>query len=427
MFVDKVTIEVRAGKGGNGAVSFRREKYIPKGGPNGGDGGKGGDIIIEADDETGTLVDLYNNPHQRAKNGESGQGSNKKGKNGEDLLIKVPLGTVVEDMVSATILGDLLESGQRITVAKGGQGGQGNFRFKSSVRRSPRFAQKGEPGEEKKLHLSLKIIADIGLVGYPNAGKSTLLSRISAAKPKIADYPFTTLSPNLGVISREGEKSFIVADIPGLIEGAHKGTGLGDRFLKHIERTKVILHLIDGATMKKEDPLNSYRAINKELNSFSKMLTNKPQMIAINKCDLLSVKENIPIFRNAFQQEGQQIFPISALTGEGLDQLIQNISSLLNELKLKEKDKFREVLPEKEAVYKFTPRFVVNKKGNFYEVSGTEIERIVAMTNFDNEEAIDYFQRIIKKMGLEKDLIKKGIKEGDQVKIKEIIFTFTNK
>jgi len=427
MFVDRVKIEVRAGKGGNGAVSFRREKFIPKGGPNGGDGGKGGDIIIEADDKVGTLIDLYNHPHQRAKSGGSGQGNNKTGKNGEDLIIKVPLGTVVEDMDSSTILGDLILNEQKIIVARGGRGGQGNFRFKSSVRRSPRFAQKGEPGEEKKLYLSLKIIADVGLVGYPNAGKSTLISRISAAKPKIADYPFTTLSPNLGVVSVDETKSFMAADIPGLIEGAHQGTGLGDKFLKHIERTKIILHVIDGSIIKKEDPLYSFRAINKELNSFSEELTKKPQIIAINKCDLLSVKENMTYLKDAFHQEGYQIFPISALTGEGLNKLIYGLSSLLDELKLKEKETPAEVLPKKETVYKFTPRFVINKKGNIYEVTGAEIERIVAMTNFNNEEAISYFQKIIKKMGLEKALIKKGIKEGDQVKIKDIVFTFSNK
>jgi len=429
MFVDRVKIEVRAGRGGNGAVSFRREKFIPKGGPNGGDGGKGGDVIIEADDKIGTLIDLYNHPHQRAKNGESGQGSNKTGKNGEDLIIKVPLGTIVEDMDNSTILGDLTENGQRIIVACGGRGGQGNFRFKSSIRKSPRFAQKGEPGEEKKLYLSLKIIADVGLVGYPNAGKSTLLSRISAAKPKIADYPFTTLNPNLGVVIVDETKSFIAADIPGLIEGAHQGTGLGDKFLKHIERTKIILHIIDGSIIKKEDPLYSFRAINKELNSFSEKLTRKPQIIAINKCDLASVKENIPYFKDVFNKEGYQIFPISALTGEGLNKLIYGLSSLLDELKEKEKEKgtITEALPQKEAVYKFTPRFVINKKGDLYEVTGAEIERIVAMTNFNNEEAIDYFQKIIKKMGLEKALIKKGIEEGDQVKIKEIVFTFSTK
>jgi len=427
MFVDRVKIEVRAGKGGNGAVSFRREKYIPKGGPNGGDGGKGGDIIIEADDKIGTLIDLYNHPHQRAKNGENGQGSNKKGKNGDDLIIKVPPGTVVEDMNSSTILGDLTKDRQRVTIIYGGRGGKGNFRFKSSVRRSPRFAQKGEPGEEKKLCLSLKIIADVGLVGYPNAGKSTLLSRISAAKPKIADYPFTTLNPNLGVVNVDETKSFMVADIPGLIEGAHKGTGLGDKFLKHIERTKIILHIIDGFAMKKEDPLHNFRAINKELNNFSEKLTKKPQFIAINKCDLPYVKENIACFKDAFYKEGHQVFSISALAGEGLNTLIYGLSSLLEKIKLREKETITETFPKKETVYKFTPQFIIDKKGGIYEVTGVDIERIVAMTNFNNEEAISYFQNIIKKIGLEKALIKKGIKEGDQVKIKEIVFTFSNK
>ncbi len=427
MFVDRVKIEVRAGKGGSGAVSFRREKYIPKGGPDGGDGGKGGDIIIEADDKIGTLVELYNHPHQRAKNGENGQGSNKKGKNGEDLIIKVPLGTVVEEMDSSTILGDLIRDGQRVTVVCGGRGGLGNYRFKSSVRRSPKFAQKGEPGEEKKLCLSLKVIADVGLVGYPNAGKSTLLSRISAAKPKIAEYPFTTIIPNLGVVNIDETKSFMAADIPGLIEGAHKGTGLGDKFLKHIERTKLILHIIDGSIIKKEDPLYGFRAINKELDNFSEKLIEKPQLIAINKCDLPVFKENIVCLKEAFQKEGYQVFIISALTGEGLKNLIYAVSSFLDKLKIKEKEKIIEVLPKEEVVYKFTPGFEVNKKGDIYEVTGADIERIVAMTNFDNEEAIDYFQKIIKKIGLEKALIKNGIKEGDQVKIKEIIFTFSNK
>jgi len=427
MFVDRVKIEVRAGKGGNGAVSFRREKYIPKGGPDGGDGGKGGEIIIEADEKVGTLVELYNHPHQRAQDGESGRGGNKKGKDGEDLIIKVPLGTVIEDIDRSIMLGDLVSNGQWIAVAQGGQGGLGNSSFKSSIRRRPRFAQKGEPGEEKRLYLSLKIIADVGLVGYPNVGKSTLLSRISSAKPKIADYPFTTLNPHLGVVKVDEIKSFIAADIPGLIEGAHQGTGLGDKFLKHIERTKVILHLIDGSDIKKENPLHHLKAINKELNNFSKELARKPQIIAINKCDLPSTKENLDILKKTFVKEGYQVFPISALVGEGLNALIYHISSFLDELKSREEKEIPEALPKKEPVYKFTPRFKITKKDNVFEVSGEEIERIVAMTNFDNEEAIDHFQKIIKKIGLEKSLIKRGIKEGDQVKIKEMIFTFSNK
>ncbi len=424
MFVDRVKIELRAGKGGNGAVSFRREKHIPKGGPDGGDGGKGGDIIIEADEKVGTLVELYNHPHQRAQNGESGRGANKKGKSGEDLIIKVPPGTVIEDIDKSITLGDLVSNGQRIIAARGGQGGLGNSRFKSSIRRGPRFAQKGEPGEEKRLYLSLKIIADVGLVGYPNVGKSTLLSRISSAKPKIADYPFTTLNPHLGVVKVDEIKSFVAADIPGLIEGAHQGTGLGDKFLKHIERTKVILHLVDGSEIKKEDPLHHFKAINRELSNFSEELAKKPQVIAINKCDLPSTKENLDILKKTFVKKGYQVFPISALAGEGLNALIYHLSSFLDELKSKEKKKVPDALPKKEAVYKFTPRFVITKKENIYEVSGEEIERIVAMTDFDNEEALDNFQKIIKKIGLEKALIKRGIKEGDEVKIREKVFYF---
>ncbi len=427
MFVDRVKIEIRAGKGGNGAVSFKKEKFIPKGGPDGGDGGKGGDIIIEVDEKVGTLIELYNHPHQRAQNGESGRGGNKKGKDGEVLIIKVPLGTVIEDIDRSVVLGDLVKNEQRIVVAQGGQGGLGNSRFKSSIRRRPRFAQKGEPGEEKRLYLSLKIIADVGLVGYPNVGKSTLLSRISSAKPKIADYPFTTLNPHLGVVKVDEIKSFVVADIPGLIEGAHRGTGLGDKFLKHIERTKVILHLIDGSDIKRESPLHHFRVINQELNNFSKELAKKPQIIAINKCDLPSTQENLDLLKKTFIKEGYQVFPISALAGEGVNTLIYHVSSFLDELKSREKKDISEALTTNEAVYKFTPRYIITKKENVYEVSGEEIERIVAMTDFGNKEAIDNFQKIIKKIGLEKSLIKKGIKEGDQVKIKKMIFTFSNK
>jgi len=429
MFVDRVKIEVKAGKGGDGAVSFRREKYVPKGGPDGGDGGRGGNIIVEADEEVGTLVELYNHPHQRAKNGESGRGGNKKGKDGEDLIIKVPLGTVIEDADKSIILGDLIKSGQRIIVAKGGQGGLGNFRFRSSTRRRPKFAQKGEPGEEKRLYLTMKLIADIGLVGYPNAGKSTLLSRISSAQPKIADYPFTTLIPNLGVVRVDETKSFLAADIPGLIEGAHQGAGLGDRFLKHIERTKIILHIVDGTNIKKKDPLYPIKAINRELNEFSEELAKKPQIIAINKCDLPYTKERLNFLKRALVKEGHQyqIFPISALTGEGLGNLIHYISSFLEKLRAKEKEEITEVLSQKEVVYKYTPRFAITKKQNVYEVSGEEIERIVAMTDFNNQEAVDHFQKIIKKIGLEKALIRNGIKEGDEVKIRGKVFTFLNK
>ena len=304
MFTDRVKIEVKAGKGGDGAVSFRREKFVPKGGPNGGDGGKGGDVFFEADRRIGTLIDLYNHPHQRAMNGENGGGSNKTGKEGKDLIIKVPVGTIITDADSGLNLADLLLDHQRVKIIQGGQGGKGNYRFKSSTRRRPRFAQKGEPGEEKKLIITLKIIADVGLVGYPNVGKSTLLSRISSAKPKIADYPFTTITPNLGVVKVSDFKSFVVADIPGLIEGAHKGLGLGDKFLKHIERTKIILHILDASRLTKDKPLLDLQVINNELKNFSEKLVQKPILLAINKCDLFLANKDIVDFRKIFKKNG---------------------------------------------------------------------------------------------------------------------------
>jgi len=425
MFSDRVKIEVKAGKGGDGAISFRREKYIPKGGPNGGDGGRGGDIIIEADSRIGTLIDLYNHPHQRAENGENGRGTNKTGKEGEDLTIKVPLGTIIEDADNGEILADLVTEYQKVKIAQGGQGGKGNYRFKSSTRRRPGFAQKGEPGEEKKLILTLKVIADIGLVGYPNVGKSTLLSRISSAKPKIADYPFTTIDPNLGVVRVDEFKSFIVADIPGLIEGAHRGTGLGDKFLKHIERTKIILHIIDGSKIKKENPLEDLRVINNELEKFSEKLAKKPMLIAVNKCDLFFSEKDINDLKKIFKKEGyEEVYFISALQGKGLKELIYGLSHHIDEITKSEKIETPDIEPQKVVVYKFAPRFNISKKDNIYSVSGKEIEKIAAMTDFNNEEATEYFQKIIKKMGMEKALIKQGIQEGDMVKIKEKSFYF---
>jgi len=425
MFTDRVKIEVRAGKGGDGAVSFRREKYIPKGGPNGGDGGKGGDILFKAERRIGTLIELYFHPHQRATNGENGQGSNKTGKEGEDLIIKVPIGTIVTDAVSGLVLADLVIEDQIVNIARGGQGGKGNYRFKSSVRRRPRFAQKGEPGEEKKLVLTLKIIADVGLVGYPNVGKSTLLSRISSAKPKIANYPFTTISPNLGVVKVGDVKSFIVADIPGLIEGAHRGLGLGDKFLKHIERTKIILHIIDASKLIKDNPLADLKVIQNELKNFSEELVKKPTLIALNKCDFFHSLEEIEDFKRIFKEKGfNNLYCISALTGMGLKELIYGLSSMVDDIVNNEDVEIFKDESKKEILHQFEPKFRITKKDNIYEISGKEIEKISVMTNFNNEEATEYFQKIIKKIGLEKALIKEGIQEGDLVKIKEKSFYF---
>lgn len=338
-FIDEVKIYVKGGDGGRGCVSFRREKYIPRGGPDGGDGGDGGDVIITADRNLHTLIDLRYQQHYRADRGGHGEGSNKHGKDGEDCSIRVPVGTIIKDTDTELILEDLDEDGKSLIVAKGGRGGRGNTRFKSSTNRAPRKAQKGLPGEEKWLYLELKLLADISIIGFPNAGKSTLISKISAAKPKISDYPFTTLTPNLGVV-RVGEyKSFVVADIPGLIEGAHKGKGLGIRFLKHIERTKVLLHLIDMSAGEGRDPINDFKIINEELLQFSPKLASKPQMVVGNKVDIPGARERFDKVKSKFRDMDIEIFSISAVTGEGIDKLINRISEELFSNELKEKMK----------------------------------------------------------------------------------------
>ena len=331
MFIDEAKIYVKGGDGGKGCVSFRREKYIPRGGPDGGDGGEGGDVIITADRNLHTLNDLRYQQHYRADRGGHGEGSNKHGKDGGDCRIRVPVGTIIKDTDTELILEDLNEDGKSLIAAKGGRGGKGNTRFKSSTNRAPRRAQKGLPGEEKWLYLELKLLADISIIGFPNAGKSTLISKISAAKPKISDYPFTTLAPNLGVVRLEEYKSFVVADIPGLIEGAHKGKGLGVRFLKHIERTKVLLHLIDMSAGEGRDPINDFKIINEELLQFSPELASKPQMVVGNKVDIPEAKKRFDKVKSKFRDMGIEIFSISAVTGGGINQLVNNMADMLFE------------------------------------------------------------------------------------------------
>ncbi|OGV95487.1 MAG: GTPase ObgE [Nitrospinae bacterium RIFCSPLOWO2_02_FULL_39_110] len=333
MFIDEVRIYVKSGNGGNGCVSFRREKYVPRGGPDGGDGGDGGIVVIAADRNLHTLIDLRYQQHYKAERGAHGQGSNKRGKNGKDCRIRVPIGTIIKDENSEQILEDLKEDGGQFVAAKGGRGGRGNTRFKSSTNRAPRRAEEGFTGEEKYLHLELKLLADVGIIGFPNAGKSTLISKISAAKPKISDYPFTTVVPNLGVVRVEEYKSFVVADIPGLIEGAHEGKGLGIRFLRHIERTKILLHLIDMAAGEGREPLKDFTAINKELFHFSPKLASKPQIVAGNKVDISEAKEKFEKVKSIFRDMDVKIFPVSAVTGDGVAQLINCISDKLFEEK----------------------------------------------------------------------------------------------
>ena len=327
-FVDEVKIFVNSGDGGRGCVSFRREKYVPKGGPDGGDGGKGGDVTFIADDHLTTLLDLRYRQHYKAKRGAHGRGKNQHGKNAPDLVIPVPVGTLIKDEDGA-IIKDLGSVGEKITIAKGGRGGRGNARFVTSNNRVPRYADEGQKGEERWLRLELKLIADVGIIGLPNSGKSTLLSRISAAKPKIADYPFTTLTPTLGVVRYGDYENFVIADIPGLIEGAHQGTGLGIRFLRHVERTSLLLHLIDISETSHQDPIGDFNTINNELAQYSPSLGEKPRIVAINKIDLSGVKENLAESKAQFERFGIETYPISAITGEGIKPLIDRIVTML--------------------------------------------------------------------------------------------------
>jgi len=337
-FVDQAKIYIKAGDGGQGCVSFRREKFVPRGGPDGGDGGKGGDIIAVGSRSHRTLLDMKFNQHHVAKRGGQGEGSNRTGRNSSDVEIVVPLGTVIRDMETDELLADMTEDGQRVVIAKGGIGGKGNARFKSATNRAPRYAQGGLPGEEKTVLLELKLIADVGTVGFPNVGKSTLISSLSAARPKIADYPFTTLKPNLGVVSLGDYRTFVIADIPGLIEGAHLGAGMGTQFLRHIERTSILLHIIDISKDPFTGAWNDYKTINNELASFSAAVQTKPQIVVINKIDLTETKERLEEQIAIFENEGIRVFPISAVTGEGVKELIREISRELDEMKMNEEE-----------------------------------------------------------------------------------------
>jgi len=331
-FVDQVRIRVMAGNGGNGCVSFRRERYVPKGGPDGGDGGKGGDVILQADGQLSTLLDLSYPQQLRARKGTHGKGKNQTGKNGEDFIIRVPIGTLVRDDESGELLQDLLFDGQQFIAAAGGRGGRGNARFATSTHRTPRHAEKGEEGEERWLRLDLKLLADVGLIGFPNAGKSTLLSQISSARPKIGDYPFTTLAPNLGVVEREEGRAFIVADIPGLIEGASKGAGLGLTFLRHVERTRLLIHLLDISGEPPQNPLKNFLTLNSELNAYHPSLGEKVQIVVLNKIDLPSVRERSAEMKKQFEEIGHRLYAISGKTGEGVDALILAISLALGSI-----------------------------------------------------------------------------------------------
>lgn len=420
MFYDKAKIFVKGGNGGNGCVAMRREKYVPEGGPSGGDGGRGGNVILRADEGLRTLVDFRYKRHYKAERGRHGEGMNRHGASGADLVVRVPAGTVVKDDGTGELIADLVKHGQEVIVARGGRGGRGNARFATPNNNAPRFAEKGEPGEERWLNLELKLLADVGLVGFPNAGKSTLISRVSAARPKIANYPFTTIVPNLGVVRVEDDRSFVMADIPGLIEGAHAGVGLGHEFLRHVERTRLLVHVLDTAGSEGRDPLKDFMATNRELSLYNPVIGRKPQVIAANKMDLSGAMENLARLKKALG-ENYEIFPVSAVTGEGLEALIYRVIALLEQnspemLVIDEN--------EKPVVHRAEPRFTIDRHEGIFLVRGKEIERHAAMTDMGNDEAVERLQRIIRRMGIEDALKKAGIKEGDAVKIGGLEFVY---
>lgn len=420
MFYDQAKIYVKAGDGGAGIVSFRREKYVPEGGPNGGDGGRGGDVVFVADEGLRTLVDFRYRRHYKADRGEHGQGKDMHGKGGEDLILRIPAGTLVKDAETGEVLADLTENGQKVIVAKGGRGGRGNARFLSNTNKAPTVAENGEPGQERWVFLELKLLADVGLVGFPNVGKSTLISQVSAAKPKIADYHFTTLTPNLGVVELEDGESFVMADIPGLIEGAHTGAGLGYEFLRHTERTRLILHVLDISGSEGRDPLTDFYAIKEELRLYNPALADRPMLIAANKMDLPGAEQNL----NRLQEElGEQyeIFPISAATSQGVRPLIYRIGELLPGIQIPYP------AAEEEEGHKITrardeKRFELTKEGDVFVLKGKEIEKHTAMTYFESEDSLYRFQNILKVMGVDDALRAAGIKEGDKVRIGKLEF-----
>lgn len=423
MFIDQAKIHLKAGNGGNGCVSFLREKHRPKGGPDGGDGGRGGNIIFEVDEGLRTLMDFHYQRHHKAENGRPGLGNNKHGRDAKNLILRVPPGTVVKDE-AGEIICDLVKNNQEAIIAKGGRGGKGNARFVSSTHRRPAFAEKGEPGEEKWVILELKLLADVGLIGYPNVGKSTIISKISAAKPKIADYPFTTLVPNLGVVSLPDGRDFVVADVPGLIEGAHKGAGLGLDFLRHVDRSAILAHILDLSPTEVRDPTRDFELINEELRFYDPKLVARPQIVIGNKLDLPGAEEKASKVAKYCQKKNLPFLAISALTGQGIENLLSLLANKLAEARPILKAGKKKVHRLIRFVEDDEAGFLVSRQEKLFLVTGKGVERMVAMTNFDNEEAIAYLQRRLKRLGVEKELWKCGAREGDLVKIGQMTFDF---
>ncbi|AEP91785.1 GTPase ObgE [Bacillus subtilis] len=426
MFVDQVKVYVKGGDGGNGMVAFRREKYVPKGGPAGGDGGKGGDVVFEVDEGLRTLMDFRYKKHFKAIRGEHGMSKNQHGRNADDMVIKVPPGTVVTDDDTKQVIADLTEHGQRAVIARGGRGGRGNSRFATPANPAPQLSENGEPGKERYIVLELKVLADVGLVGFPSVGKSTLLSVVSSAKPKIADYHFTTLVPNLGMVETDDGRSFVMADLPGLIEGAHQGVGLGHQFLRHIERTRVIVHVIDMSGLEGRDPYDDYVTINQELSEYNLRLTERPQIIVANKMDMPQAAENLEAFKEKLTDD-YPVFPISAVTREGLRELLFEVANQLEntpEFPLYDEEE----LTQNRVMYTMeneeVPFNITRDPDGVFILSGDSLERLFKMTDFSRDESVKRFARQMRGMGVDEALRERGAKDGDIIRLLEFEFEF---
>ena len=425
MFADRAKIYIRSGKGGDGHVSFRRELYVPNGGPDGGDGGRGGDVIFEVDEGQNTLGDYRHRRKYKAEDGQEGGKKRCHGADGKDVVLKVPEGTVIMDAESGKVIADMSGENKRQIVLRGGRGGKGNQHYATATMQVPKYAQPGQPAQELEVLLELKVIADVGLVGFPNVGKSTFLSRVTNAQPKIANYHFTTLSPNLGVVDTENG-GFVIADIPGLIEGASEGVGLGHEFLRHIERTRVIIHIVDAASTEGRDPIDDIYKINKELEAYNPEIAARPQVIAANKIDAIySDPENDPIKRlkDEFEPQGYKVFPISGVTGEGLNELLYYVSDQLKDLDAAPIVFEQEYFPEDELIYVDLP-YTVEKEDGMYVVEGPKIEKMLGYTNLDSEKGFVFFQKFLKDTGILKELEDAGIEEGDTVRMYGLQFDY---
>ena len=427
MFADRAKIYVRSGKGGDGHVSFRREKYVPAGGPDGGDGGHGGDVIFAVDDGLNTLTDFRHVGKYKAGDGQEGGKKNCRGKDGNDIIIKVPEGTVIKEFNSGKVIVDMSGDNRRVVLLKGGKGGNGNQHYATSTMQAPKYAQPGQPAQELELLLELKVIADVGLVGFPNVGKSTLLSRVSNARPKIANYHFTTLNPHLGVVDLSDAKGFVMADIPGLIEGASEGIGLGHEFLRHVERTKVLIHVVDAAGTEGRDPVEDVYAINAELQNYSEELANKPQIIAANKVDAIYDPEESGLERlkAEFEPKGIKVYPISAVSGQGVTELLYDVRRMLDGLDDKPAIFEQEYFPEMALAASDDPYTVTyDELEQEYVVEGPKIEKMLGYTNLDSEKGFQFFQKFLKDTGILEELENAGIEEGDTVKMYGLQFDY---